>query len=82
MSASRDASALLGALLDRMGAAQGQALLARLDKWLASAEHQPNTKGLDQDQVRAIQGQYDRRQQDGNVSHTRHSNSASIDAKG
>ena len=81
MSASRDASALLGALLDRLGTTQAQALLARLDQWLASAAR-PDTKGLDHDQVRAVQGQYDRRRQDGNGYHTRHSYSASIDAKG
>ena len=81
MSASRDGHALLGALLDRMGTAEAQVLLARLDRWLASTER-PHTKGLDQDQVRAIQGPYDRRRKDGNAIHTRHSNAASIDAKG
>jgi len=65
MSATRDGHALLGALLDRMGKTQAQALLTRLDQWLASAAR-PHTNGLDQDQVRAVQGPYDRRRQDGN----------------
>jgi len=65
MSATRDGNALLGALLDRMGKTQAQALLTRLDQWLASAAR-PDTKGLDHDQVHAVQAPYDRRRQDGN----------------
>jgi len=65
MSATHDGDALLGALLDRLGKTQAQALLTRLDQWLASAAR-PDTKGLDDDQVRAVQGPYDRRRQDGN----------------
>jgi len=36
---------LIGALLDRLGHAQAQALLARLDKWLSQSErvHYPRT---------------------------------------
>jgi hypothetical protein len=65
MSATRDGSALLGALLDRLGTTQAQALLTRLDQWLASTARR-DTKGLDHDQVRAVQGPYDRRRQDRN----------------
>jgi len=65
MSATRDGDALLRALLERMGKAQAQALLTRLDQWLASAAR-PDTNGLDHDQVRAAQAPYDRRRQDGN----------------
>ena len=81
MSPAREGSALLDALLDRIGATQSQALLARIDRWLASAAH-PNTKGFDHDQIPAFQGPYDRRRHDGNVIQTRHSNAASTDAKG
>jgi len=65
MRSARDGSVLLGALLDRLGKTQAQALLTRLDQWLASAAR-PDTKGFDYDQVRAVQSPYDRRRQDGN----------------
>jgi hypothetical protein len=71
---------LLGALLDRLGKAQAQVLLVRLDQWLAGEAH-PNTKRFDQDQIRPIEGPYDRRRQDGNEIHTRHSNAASSTPK-
>lgn len=81
MSPAREGSVLLGALLDRLGTTQAQALLARLDRWLASETH-PNTKGLDDDQVRSLEAPYDRRRQYGNGIPAQHSNAASIDAKG
>jgi hypothetical protein len=81
MTPAREGSVLLGALLDRIGATQSQVLLVRIDKWLASAAH-PNTNGFDQDQIRALQAPYDRRRQNGNGIQFRHSNAASIDAKG
>lgn len=75
MRPARESNVLLGALLDRLGAVQAQALLARLDQWLAAAY--PNTKRFDRDQINAIEGPYDRRRQHGNETNLRHSKSAS-----
>jgi hypothetical protein len=62
---------LLDALLDRLGALQAQALLASLDRWLSADAPQPNTKRFDDDQIRVIEGPYDRRKNDGNATHPR-----------
>jgi len=84
MSSAREGRVLLGALLDRMGTTQAQALLARLDRWLAneitSESEKPHTQesGVDPDQGLPIQAPYDRRQRDGNGIHTQHSNPASL----
>jgi hypothetical protein len=80
MSPAREGSVLLGALLDRMGAKQSQALLARLDHWLAHECEKPHTResGLDPDQDLATQAPYDRRKRDGNGIRTQHSNAASL----
>jgi len=75
-----EADVLLGALLDRLGKTQAQVLLVRLDQWLAG-EVPPNTKRFDQDQIRPIEGPYDRRRQDGNQVHTHSSQSASLTPK-
>jgi len=75
-----EADVLLGALLDRLGKTQAQVLLVRLDQWLAS-EASPNTKRFDQDQIRPIEGPYDRRRQDGNGILIQHSKSASLTPK-
>jgi len=77
---SREANVLIGALLDRLGRTEANALLLRLDRWLAAAAH-PNTNRFDQDQIRAVEGPYDRRRHDGNPIHTRHSKSASSTPK-
>jgi hypothetical protein len=76
MSPAREGNVLLGALLDRLGAAQAQALLSQLDQWLASTS-QPNTKRFDRDQIHAVEGPYDRRRQNGTGFQTRQSTSAS-----
>ena len=72
MNPAREANVLLGALLDRLGAAQAQVLLSQLDHWLASTS-QPNTKGFDRDQIYAVEGPYDRRRQNGIEFQTRQS---------
>jgi hypothetical protein len=64
MNPAREANVLLGALLDRLGAAQAQVLLSQLDHWLASTP-QTNTNRFDRDQIRAVEGPYDRRRQNG-----------------
>jgi hypothetical protein len=65
MSAPREGSLLLGALLDRLGSVQSQAWLARLDQWLSS--HGGDTPfedtRFDRDQFRATEATYDRRKQ-------------------
>ena len=76
MSPARERNVLLGALLDRLGTVQAQALLERLDQWLAASAY-PNTKRFDRDQINAIEGPYDRRRQNGNETNLRHSNAAS-----
>jgi hypothetical protein len=77
MSSPHESSVLLGALLDRLGASQAQALLAQLDQWLASAAH-PDTKRFDRDQIYAVEGPYDRRRQNGIEIQIRQSKSASL----
>jgi hypothetical protein len=65
MSALPGDSLLLGALLERLGSAQGQSLLARLDQWLSSADGDSaveNTE-FDEHQIRTIDAAYDRRKQ-------------------
>ena len=56
---------LLGALLDRLGSVQAQALLARLDQWLSREERDVPVESIrfDRDQLRAIGTPYDRRKQ-------------------
>jgi len=56
---------LLGALLDRMGKAQAQALLVRLEQWLSEEARttSPRSTLFDRDQPRAIEAAYDRRKQ-------------------
>jgi hypothetical protein len=61
---SSDASVLLGALLDRLGNAQGQALLARLDRWLSGGEGGSPPVRDDLDQQRVPAGSHDRRRHD------------------
>lgn len=62
---SSDASVLLGALLDRLGKAQGQALLTRLDRWLTGGEGDPQARGgLDSDQPDVPASSHDRRRHD------------------
>jgi len=56
---------LLGALLDRLGSAQAQAWLARLDQWLTRDDRDTplaDTR-FDRDQFRATDALYDRRKQ-------------------
>jgi len=60
VSARRGDSLLLGALLERLGSAQGQSLLARLDRWVASPDR---TMLFERNQIRAIDAAYDRRRQ-------------------
>jgi hypothetical protein len=76
MTPAREGNVLIGALLDRLGAAQAQALLSQLDQWLASMP-QPYTKRFDRDQINAVEGPYDRRRQNGVEFQTRQSKSAS-----
>ena len=83
MSPAREGNVLLGALLERLGTIQAQALIERLEQWLNGenrAAH-PITKRFDQDQIRAFEGPYDRRRHDGNGIHHRHSTSASLTSK-
>jgi hypothetical protein len=71
MSPARVDSILLGALLDRLGSAQAQALLARLDQWLSRDERDApvETIRFDRDQLRAVGAPYDRRKQITNANH-------------
>jgi hypothetical protein len=80
MSSAREGNVLLGALLDRLGAPQAQALLLQLDQWLASTS-QPNSKRFDRDQIYAVEGPYDRRRQNGVEFQTQQSKSASLTPK-
>jgi hypothetical protein len=66
MSRSSEETVLLGALLDRLGNTQAQALLVRLDRWLTSDEREPRQE-LDRDQMRAPDTPYDRRKRVGNT---------------
>jgi hypothetical protein len=63
---SSDASVLLGALLDRLGKAQGQALLTRLDRWLTGGESDshPARDSLDSDRQCVPAESHDRRRHD------------------
>jgi hypothetical protein len=79
MSSAREGNVLLGALLDRLGAPQAQALLLQLDQWLATS--QPNTKRFDRDQIYAVEDPYDRRRQNGTGIQTPQSKSASLTPK-
>ena len=62
---------LLGALLDRLGSVQAQALLARLDQWLSREERDVPVESIrfDQDQLRSVGAPYDRRKQITNANH-------------
>ena len=75
MSNSSEESVLLGALLDRLGKAQAQVLLARLDQWMT--RDRGNAPAFDQDQKQVTDSAYDRRKRDGNGIHNPDSNSAS-----
>jgi hypothetical protein len=66
MSRSSEETVLLGALLDRLGNTQAQALLVRLDRWLTADEREPRQE-LDRDQMRAQDTPYDRRKRVGNT---------------
>jgi hypothetical protein len=66
MSRSSEETVLLGALLDRLGNTQAQALLARLDRWLTRDEREPRQE-FDRDQTRALDTPYDRRKRVGNT---------------
>lgn len=69
---------LLGALLDRLGNTQAQALLVRLDQWLIrDSEVRLKRPRLERDQIRTIEAPYDRRKRDANGIHQQHSQSAS-----
>jgi hypothetical protein len=63
MSPLRGDNLLLGALLERLGSAQGQSLLAQLDQWLSSAdgESSDESAAFDEYQTRTIDAAYDRR---------------------
>lgn len=65
MSAPYEGNLLLDALLDRLGNAQAQAWLARLDQWLSRDDRDTpfNSTRFDQDQFRATDAPYDRRKQ-------------------
>ena len=81
---SAEANALLDALLDRVGKAQAQALLARLDQWLSrdAREASPrNNKPIDRDQLGAPQVPYDRRKSERNRILPLDSNAASATPK-
>jgi hypothetical protein len=69
MNTPRQESVLLGALLDRLGKTQAQALLARLERW------------LDLEQYRAVGSTYDRRKGDKNSIHNFEPESASLTPK-
>jgi hypothetical protein len=55
---------LLGGLLDRLDNTQAQALLARLDQWLARDGEGPRNPRFGRDQVRTTEAPYDRRKRD------------------
>jgi hypothetical protein len=64
-----EGNVLLDALLDRIGKAQAQALLARLDQWLSldARDASPtDNKLIDRDQLGAPQIPYDRRKSERN----------------
>jgi hypothetical protein len=65
MSALPGDSLLLGALLERLGSAQGQSLLARLNQWLSRDDRDATVEDtpFDRNQSRAIDAAYDRRKQ-------------------
>jgi hypothetical protein len=65
MSALQGDSILLDALLERLGSAQGEHLLARLDEWLSSADGDSAVENAESDEykIRAIDAAYDRRKQ-------------------
>lgn len=83
MNPAHERDVLLGALLDRLGTLQARALLQQLEQWLTGENStvQPHTNRFDQDQIRAFEGPYDRRRQDGNGIHNRHPKSASLTPK-
>jgi hypothetical protein len=71
MSAPHEGSLLLGALLDRLGSAQAQDWLARLDQWLSSEDRDAPFRStrFDRYQFRATDAPYDRRKQTKNGPH-------------
>lgn len=70
MTAPSEENLLLGALLDRLGSAQAQAWLARLDQWLSrDSDTLPADTRFDRDQFRATEALYDRRKQTKNGTH-------------
>lgn len=68
MRPAREADVLIGALLERIGKIQAQALLARLDQLLARDSEEIHTSeiGFDRGQGLATQAPYHRRRRDGN----------------
>jgi hypothetical protein len=68
MNRPREANVLLGALLERLGTTQAQALLARLDQWLTRDGEKVHTQehGFDRDQAPGAHASYDRRRHEGN----------------
>jgi len=64
-------SILLGALLDRLGSVQAQALLARLDQWLSRDERVLPSKASDLTKINSARSEppYDRRNQITNANH-------------
>ena len=82
MSKQQEGNVLLGALLDRMGKTQGQALLARLEQWLSGLDGGGRESArFDESQYRDIGTPYDRRKGDGNGTQHSDSNSASSTPK-
>jgi len=78
MSCAYEENVLLGALLDRLGNTQAQALLVRLDRWLTRDGETPlKSPRFERDQIRTIEAPYDRRKYDRNGIHKQHSQSAS-----
>jgi len=66
---------LLGALLDRLGKTQAQALLARLDQWMT--RDRGDAPAFDRDQKQVTDSAYDRRKSGRDEIHNSDSNSAS-----
>jgi len=79
VSNSYEESVLLGALLDRLGKAQAQVLLARLDQWLSLENRGALLESIRSEakQLDPVEGPHDRRKRDGNRIHNPDSNPAS-----
>lgn len=84
MSPTREADVLIGALLERLGKTQAQALLARLDQLLARDGEKIHTSevGFDRGQGLVNQAPYDRRKCDGAETHHQQLKGGVSDAPG